>query len=612
MNCVESDVLIIGSGGAALRAAIEAKETFPGGRITVLTKGEMGKCGVTAISCSDRMAFHATLPYTAPGGPDNWKHHAQDIFQIGGFVSDADLAAILARESGEAFEFLYGLGVPFAKTGEGKADQFITDGSEYPRACYTGPRTANHIEEALVRRVSSMDIQLVEHCMACDLLLEEGRVIGAIGVDTQERSKPLPGRLKIFLSKAVILATGGAGEIFAVHVYPPGMTGDGYAMAYRAGAELVNMEFIQIGPASVKTQLNCSGSLMRANPRFVNNLGEEFLPRYFPPDTPLSVIHNLCFEKGSTWPVSREKKTHRIDVAVSKETAQGRKVFLDYSRNPSSFRFQHLEARWQERYRRETKGDRKEKERNQSPLTRLKEINPESVEWLKENGINLQEGEPLEIAEAGQHFQGGVKIRGKGNTTLQSLYAAGECAGGQHGANRPGGNALLDGQVFGKITGQAAALEAKGNPGERKLSKRIVEPVLKRFEDFKKGKVPAAAAREEIKRIVSRCASVVRTERELTDGLEKLEKIKGEGIFPDPKGVAFTLETENLLTVAEMVMRAALLRKESRGPHLFFAHFDALEPVAIKDPDWQKYIVIRKRKDGRMILERCTPVAMSF
>ena len=612
MEIVESDVLIIGSGGAALRAAIEAKETFPGGRITILTKGEMGKCGVTAISCSDRMAFHATLPYTAPGGSDNWKHHARDIFQIGGFVSDADLATILARESGEAFEFLDGLGVPFAKTGEGKADQFITDGSEYPRACYTGPRTANHIEEALVRRVSSMDIQVVEHCMACDLLLEEGRVIGATGVDTQEGSKPLAGRLKIFLSKAVILATGGAGEMFAVHVYPPGMTGDGYAMAYRAGAELVNMEFIQIGPASVKTQLNCSGSFMRANPRFVNNLGEEFLPRYFPPDTPLSVIHNLCFEKGSTWPVSREKKTHRIDVAVSKETAQGKRVFLDYSRNPSGFRFQNLENRWQERYKRETKGDGKEEERNRSPLIRLKEINPESIEWLKENGINLEGGELLEIAEAGQHFQGGVKIRAKGNATLQSLYAAGECAGGQHGANRPGGNALLDGQVFGKITGQAAALEAKRNPGDRKLSKRIVEPVLKRFEDFKKGKLPAAAAREEIKRIISKCASVVRTERELTEGLEKLEKIKGEGVFPDPRGVAFTLETENLLTVAEMVMRAALLRKESRGPHLFFTHFEDLEPVGIKDPEWRKYIVIRKGKNGRMILEPRTPVLLDI
>jgi succinate dehydrogenase / fumarate reductase flavoprotein subunit len=150
-------------------------------------------------------------------------------------------------------------------------------------------------------------------------------------------------------------------------------------------------------------------------------------------------------------------------------------------------------------------------------------------------------------------------------------------------------------------------LEAKGDPGARKLSKRIVEPVLKRLEDFKKGKLPAVAAREEIKRIVSRCASVVRTEKELTEGLKELEKIEEEGIFPDPKGVAFTLETENLLTVAEMVMRAAFLRKESRGPHLFFAHFEDPEPVGIKDPEWQKYIVIRREED-KMILEPRTPV----
>ena len=123
--------------------------------------------------------------------------------------------------------------------------------------------------------------------------------------------------------------------------------------------------------------------------------------------------------------------------------------------------------------------------------------------------------------------------------------------------------------------------------------------------------MPAAAAREEIKRIVSRCASVVRTERELTEGLEKLEKIKGEGIFPDPRGVAFTLETESLLTVAEMVMRAALLRKESRGPHLFFNHFEDLKPMELKDPEWQRYIVIRREK-GRMILEPRTPVGLSF
>ena len=420
-------------------------------------------------------------------------------------------------------------------------------------------------------------------------------------------------RTRVFPAQTVILATGGAGEIFAVHVYPPGMTGDGYAMAYRAGAELVNLEFIQIGPASVKTQLNCSGSFMRANPRFINDRGEEFLPRTFPPETPLAEIHNLCFEKGSTWPVSREKKTHRIDIAVSKETAQGRKVFLDYSQNPSGFRFQDLEARWRERYQRESKGNLKEEERNQSPLQRLREINPESVAWLQEHGIDLEAGERMEIAEAGQHFQGGVKIRERGKTTVPGLYAAGECAGGQHGANRPGGNALLDGQVFGKIAGHAAALEARERPGIGKVPFHSYEAILKRLKELEQNRQrpPAAAVRKGVKEIVSRCASVVRSERELTEGLAKLERLRREGLSPDAQGFSFALETENLMTVAEMVMRAALLRKESRGPHLFFAHFEDLKPMDIKDPEWQKYIVIRKEK-GRMALDPRKPVALDI
>jgi succinate dehydrogenase/fumarate reductase flavoprotein subunit len=613
MEIIESDVLIVGSGGAALRAAIEAKETFPRGRISILTKGEIGKCGVTAVSCSDRMAFHATLPYTEPGEPDNWKHHARDIYQIGGLVSDGDLAETLARESGAAFEFLEQLGVPFAKTREGKADQFITDGSEYARACYTGPRTANHIEEALVRKISLLDIRLIENCMASDLITGQGRVIGVLGIGLRGEGRSLGERARVLPAQTVILATGGAGEIFAVHVYPPGMTGDGYAMAYRAGAELVNMEFIQIGPASVKTQLNCSGSLMRANPRFINDRGEEFLPRYFPPEIPPAEIHNLCFEKGSTWPVSREKKTHRIDIAVSKETARGRKVFLDYGQNPSGFRFQDLEARWQERYRRESKGNLKEGERNESPLRRLRDINSESIEWLKEHGVDLEAGERMEIAEAGQHFQGGVKIREKGKTTVPGLYAAGECAGGQHGANRPGGNALLDGQVFGRIAGRAAALEAQDHPGIEKVSFHSYEAIWKRLKELEqhRQKPPAAAVRKGVKEIVSRCASVVRSERELTEGLANLERLRREGLSPDARGLSFALETENLLTVAEMVMRAALLRKESRGPHLFFAHFEDLKPMDIKDPEWQKYIVIRREK-GRMALEPRSPAGMTF
>jgi succinate dehydrogenase/fumarate reductase flavoprotein subunit len=113
------------------------------------------------------MAFHATLPYTEPGGSDNWKYHAEDIYRIGGYVSDGNLALILAREAREAFEYLDRLGVPFVKRSGGRADQFITDGSEYARACYTGPRTANHIEEALLRK-ASMDIGILNHCMIAE------------------------------------------------------------------------------------------------------------------------------------------------------------------------------------------------------------------------------------------------------------------------------------------------------------------------------------------------------------------------------------------------------------------------------------------------------------
>ena len=205
----------------------------------------------------------------------------------------------------------------------------------------------------------------------------------------KEKNSKVEDRLKVFSSKAILLATGGAGEVFGVHVFPEGMTGDGYALAYRAGAELVNMEFIQIGPASIKTRLNCSGSLMRAIPRFVNEAGEEFLQNYLPRGTSPSEMSDLVFEKGSSWPVSLEKRTHLIDVAMFKEIAQGHRVFLDYSINPEGFRFQDLDPKWQERYEKEVKSRIGPDQRAASPFYRLLEINPDSVEWLKGHGIDL-------------------------------------------------------------------------------------------------------------------------------------------------------------------------------------------------------------------------------
>jgi len=587
------DVLVIGGGGAALRAALAIVEKEPSARVILTTKGKLGKSGVTATACSDRMAFHVTLPFTEPQGEDNWKFHADDIYRMGGYVSDEDLAQILARNSGEAFEYLDSLGVPWIKKG-GRPEQFVTDGSKYARACYTGSYTANHIEETLIERIRTRPVKILEDIMVVDLIVSppKDRVIGAFGLDIKDN-------LILFKAKATILATGGAGEVFKINVYPYGMTGDGYAMAYRAGVELVNMEFIQVGLSSAKTKLACSGSMMRALPRLVNDESKEFLSGYFPRTTSSKEIYLTLFQKGASWPVSFEHKSHLIDIAVFKELRKGRKVYLDYSRNPQNLKWENLSEiiDWYKG----VKGVNlsKNRELKKSPLFRLQKINPQAVSWLEARGINLVKGDKIEIAPAAQHFQGGVKIGKEGETTLKGLYAAGECAGGQHGANRPGGNALLDSQVFGKIAGHYALEEAQRMENFIDIdssSIKDMENKIGRLKNSKKGK-SASSVRGEIQKITSDFVSIVKTEKGLQEGIKRLEQLEKEGLYSEEGNLVFALETLNMLKVAQMVIGAARMRKESRGPHLYFDSFDDAEPLPRNDESWRKYIVITKERD---------------
>jgi len=622
------DVLVIGGGGAALRAAIAAHERAPGLRIVLVTKGELGHSGVTATACSDRMAFHATLPTTEPGGPDAWRSHADDIYRIGGCVSDWDLAQVLAKGAAEAFAYLDKLGVPWARRADGTVDQFVTDGSLYARACYTGPYTANHIEEALVRRLRELPIRVVERTLVAELLLDPSRerVIGAALASQRD------GQISALGAKAIVLATGGAGQVFAVNVYPPDCTGDGYALAYRAGAELVNLEFIQLGLCSLKTKLACSGDMMRALPRLVNDQGEEFLARYLPPGTPYAEMYNLLFAKGASWPVSSREPSQVIDVAVARELAAGRRVFLDYARNPQGLppiapfgglppiqvgglELHSLSERVRSWY--QGKGLGLDDPRALSPLARLEAINHPAVEWLAARGINLAAGDMVEVAPTVQHFQGGAKIRTRGETTLRGLYAAGEVAGGQHGANRPGGNALLDTQVFGRIAGESATEYALAQGQAPVPSAEAAQGALRAL-FFPRG-LAAPAARKEVGRAMSSACGVYRTEaglRELVQALEELAKrgVSAEGVplAPDwiggrPSTWIGGLETMNILLVARLVARAALERDESRGPHLRFPADGSLVPLPQDDARWTMYTVIRLGAQGP-ILERRRPV----
>jgi len=582
------DLLVIGAGGAGLRAALAARESNPALKVMILTKGELGRSGVTATACSDRMAFHATLPTSEPRGPDAWRYHAGDIFRLGGFVSDEDLAEILARDSARAFEYLDSLGVPFVRRQDGQVDQFLTDGSDYPRACYTGPYTANHIEEALIREVRREDLQVVERSMAVSLLLADGgsRVAGVLALP-QEGGEPWA-----LTAGAVLLATGGAGQVYATNVFPADCTGDGYALAYQAGAELLNLEFVQIGLSSIRTRLACSGSMFRALPRLVNDRGDEFLSKYVPHDTSPARILDLLFSKGASWPVSYEAPSHVIDIAVYYERAAGRKVYMGFGDNPAGLDAEALAGKISNWYQ-EVKGcDLAGDGLLESPLARLQAINRPAIDWLAERGVDLRGGDLLELAPAAQHFQGGVRIRQRGDTTLPGLFAAGETAGGQHGANRPGGNALLDGQVFGRIAGEEAAAWAEAHPPGRSVE---VDGALRFLHSLDTAEaLPASEVRARLGELMDLRASVVRTPAGLEAGLEDLQHLKEAGIRADEKGLAYAVEAFNLLQVAEMVLMAARAREESRGPHLLFGQFGNPRPLPGGEERWHRYLVIRK------------------
>jgi len=577
MKEINCDVLIVGAGGGALRAAIAAQRANRELTVMIATKGKLGQSGVTALACSDRMAFHATLPYTLPNKEENWRYHAEDIYRLGGHVSDPSLAQILAKESGRAVEELVELEVPFVRDKSGKLDQFLTDGSIYPRACYTGPHTANDIEHALVEEVKRLGIEVLEEHYVFELAVSENKVCGAWALPEGANVKAGFEEQLVFLAaKAVILATGGAGEVYGHHVFPPGCTGDGYAMALLAGIPLVNMEFIQMGLCSTETKLACSGSIMRSMPRIIDDRGEEiYLEENWA---------ELLFAKGASWPLSYESETHRIDLLVARELNHDRRVYLDFSKNPTGFKWQQLSPKTLELYQKEQSSDLGSL-RELSPIARLLELNPQVVQWLAIRGINLLAGDLLEIQSRAQHFQGGIKIGQRAETEIFGLYAVGEVAGGQHGANRPGGNSLLDGQVFGRIAGEEAA-ELASSRGA------VSAPQLPTI-CFQNGDYELAAneALIKVKQLMDKYGKVIRSDEGLEIANRELEKLAKCRLLPQEKSWDSFLEARTAILVSRAIIKAARIRKESRGPHLFFYDEEG-EPIA-GNPSYRRSIAIR-------------------
>ena len=503
------DVLVVGGGGAALRAALAAHEAAPALDILLVTKGDLGASGVTATACSDRMAFHATLPTTAPGGPDAWRHHADDIYRIGGQVSDLDLATILAREAATAFDYLDRLGVPWARRPDGVVDQFHTDGSTYARACYTGPYTANHIEAALVARLRQTPIRVLERHLVAELLRDgEGVVCGALLISQESDALMAVG------AGAVVLATGGAGQAFAVSVFPPDCTGDGYAMAYRAGAVLRDLEFMQFHPttlyiagasrALITETLRGEGAILR------DRDGNAFMKDYHPEAelAPRDVVSRAILDR-----MLRTGSTH---------------VYLD---------IRHFDkAHFQKRF-------------------------PLISELCSSFDINVSK-DMIPVRPSAHYMIGGVKVDQAAATSIPNLYACGEAAStGLHGANRLGSNSLLEGLVYGKLAGHAAAGDLRRRDPHLHHRSFVFE-----VPHSDRSRLDTEDVRNSLCALMWRNVGITREQTHLVEAQEIIcfwQRYVMDKIFETP----FGWECQNMLTVALLMARAAEARAESRGVH---------------------------------------------
>ncbi len=535
-SVVKTDVLVIGGGGAAGKAAITADDI--GLDVTMVVKGKFGCSGATASRVAELGGFQVADGVVDP--TDNKDRHYEDIIQAGRNMCDESIVKTLVEPASEALEWLESIGVSFERDQEGKYLSIIGCFSSKPRMHILENHGAPIIE-ALVKEIRGRDIRVVENCMIGELIIRHGECVGACGYNSE-------GQIIIFNAKATILAAGGAGQLFRYNLNTREMTGDSYAMAYRAGATLINMEFMQAGIGFAYPFQNIFHPwAWPLEPRVLNGYGQEFLDYYLPS----GITKEISFKiRGTYYPFSYDKDSFWMDVAMQKQIRSGKcsvrgTLFLD-------FRNSQLKSFSSENHE-------------------MSQLWPRMYEWMKSKGIDIS-ALPVEISTFGHALNGGVRIDQSAQSSVPRLFVVGEAAGGARGANRLGGNMLLECQVFGRIAAESLAKEY-GNGQIPPVEEKTIDSFSRKIENLKLGTgiLKPADLIQLLQKEMWENFLIVKDDTTLKSCLNVISDIRYAQSFEihcsSPDEIRNALELDNLLLVAEMMSKAALLRTESRGSH---------------------------------------------
>jgi succinate dehydrogenase / fumarate reductase flavoprotein subunit len=595
------DVLVIGAGGAGLRAAIEAR--LAGKKVAIITKSLFGKAHTVMAEGGCAAAMGNV------NENDNWMVHFRDTMRGGKFLNNWRMAELHAKEAPDRVWELETYGALFDRTPDGKISQRNFGGHTFPRLAHVGDRTGLELIRTLQQKVVSLQqddfaetgdyearIKVFAECVITDLIKDGDAISGALAYWRET------GDHILFEAPAVVLATGGVGKSYIVTSNSWEYTGDGHALAMRAGASLINMEFLQFHPTGMVWPPSVKGILVTESVRgdggiLTNSEGKRFMFDYVP--DVFKALYAETPEEGDRWYTDPDNNKRPPELLPRDEVARAINSEVKAGRGtPHGGVYLTVAGRTEVGLT------------TQEILKRLPSMHHQFKELAD---VDITK-ESMEVGPTCHYVMGGIEVDpDSGAASVPGLFAAGECSGGMHGSNRLGGNSLSDLLVFGRRAGAGAVAYVDGLAQRPTLNDADVaaaeERSLAPFGRAETGESPYAL-HQELQAAMNELVGIIRIESEVAEAVTTIESIKeraknvgvvgGRAFNP---GWHLALDLRNMLVVSEAIAKAALLRQESRGGH-------TREDYPGMNPDWRKKLLVCTESDGDVTIVEQDQVPM--